>query len=368
MAGGGHMGRRAEPARSGEGAGGEGGEAAPKKRHNLAVKVVRTGHEKMERVMWEVHVLRQLRESSHIVRLLDVINVVDACYMIMERVDGPDLLSWIHSQPGKVLPVATARRLFSQLLSALRHAHSIGFVHCDVKPENVRLSEPCDNAVLVDWGYARRIGKQADPITQGTPAYAAPEQLTGASADGVSSRRMLLPTVDVWGLGATLCEMLVGCPPFGGANFGELVQNVLTLRYVPALLSLSEVAPRTAIEGMLQIHPSDRLSINELCACQWVAAGGDLPADTSSELSISVCADCEPPDELGWTPASLLRRGLRSTRHHVCTPPLLRDHRLLTVVYTLLCGLALWWSQGQGSERFLTVDNAPGGRQELVPS
>ena len=56
------------------------------------MKVVRKGQAALEKVMWEVHVLRNLQGHPHIVRLIDVVDVVDSCYMIMERVDGPCLL------------------------------------------------------------------------------------------------------------------------------------------------------------------------------------------------------------------------------------------------------------------------------------
>ncbi|KAL3913682.1 MAG: hypothetical protein SGPRY_007897 [Prymnesium sp.] len=199
----------------------------------------------------------------------------------MERVDGPDLLAHIKAQPCGSLPVPCSRRLFSQLLAALRHAHKVGFVHCDIKPENVRLSADCQNAILVDWGYARRIGKQADPITQGTPAYAAPEQLTGITADGFSARRSLTPSVDVWGLGATLTEMLAGCPPFSGASFEELVQNVLALRFRPDVLGALPDEPRS-------IHPSDRATIPELCLVGWVVRGGELPEEENSGILLGM--------------------------------------------------------------------------------
>ena len=83
-------------------------------------------------------------------------------------------------QPRGVLPEPQARQFFRHLLAALRHAHARGFLHCDVKPANVRLDRGCERAVLVDWGMARKRENQpGGSISQGTPAYASPEQLTG---------------------------------------------------------------------------------------------------------------------------------------------------------------------------------------------
>ena len=129
----------------------------------LAVKMVRhggtaDGTDNQERLaMWELHVLRQLSDP-HIVRVRDVIELVDATYIVMERVDGPELGEYIDSQPEGRLPAPVAARFFGQLLCALRHAHRRGFLHCDVKPENIRLNLACDRVVLTDWGFARRMG------------------------------------------------------------------------------------------------------------------------------------------------------------------------------------------------------------------
>jgi serine/threonine-protein kinase len=185
----------------------------------------------------------------------DVIELVDATYIVMERVDGPELGEYISQQPGGRLPPDRACRIFCHMLSAIEHAHAVGFLHCDIKPANIRLSSAGDLAVLTDWGFSRQLG--ASPCNAslfGSPAYAAPEQLTGYCPDGISGgQRKLCAAADVWSLGATLHEMLVGCPPFGGESFDALVRNVIKLNY---MRSFPDDVPLEAIElvhSMLQV-------------------------------------------------------------------------------------------------------------------
>jgi hypothetical protein len=149
----------------------------------------------MEAVMWEVHVLRQLSGHPNIVRLIDTVELADAVYVVMERIEGPDLHDHIHSQPAGRLAEPTARHLFRHLLAGLRHAHDRAILHCDLKPANVRLhhapfqsgttphsacssalspaSEAAElrggmRAVLVDWGLARHVDQQPANLMMGT--------------------------------------------------------------------------------------------------------------------------------------------------------------------------------------------------------
>jgi len=270
----------------------------------LAVKMVRHAGEgpvgdQAQLAMWELHVLQQLNHP-HIVKVHDVIELVDATYIVMERVDGPELGDYISGHVGGRLPAGDACRIFSQLLSALQHAHTAGYLHCDIKPANIRLSSSCDSAVLTDWGFARQLG--ASPCSAslfGSPAYAPPEQLTGYCPDGVSGgQRKLCPAADVWSLGATLHEMLVGCPPFGGDSFDTLVRNVIHLNF---LRSFPEDIPTQAVElvhSMLQVGAIDRATVGELCASGWVSSSGFFPERqlATDQVGIS-CQDCEDGDD-----------------------------------------------------------------------
>jgi len=111
----------------------------------------------------------------------------------------------------------------------------------------------------------------------------------------------------VWGLGATLYEMIVGTPPFaaiddkGTESFDSLVLNVVRLDYqLPDQLSL-EV--RQLIDAMLQVQPSDRASVAELCVDPWVTAAGPVPPDTGGEAV--ECGECEPTEAPAWGLARL---------------------------------------------------------------
>ena len=318
---------------------------------HLAVKVVRKGQVRAQTALWEVHVLRCLKGHRHIVKLIDVVDVVDTCYMIMERVTGPDLSRHISEQPGAVLVERHAQKIFCQLLDALRHAHAVGFVHCDVKPANVRLHPRLEyhslHAVLLDWGYARRIGDQSEPITQGSPAYAAPEQLTGYSTDGVCARASLRPAVDVWSLGATLCEMLSGAPPFGGRDFERLKANVLGLHFVASACTIRPgSAARDLMDAMLQIHPTDRASLPDCCVHAWVQGCGELPPPSDILLGLQ-CDDCEGPENTSTRGLTKLKSatGLMRWLPGGLGTGAPASRTLGLAIYIVLCGAALLWTQ-----------------------
>jgi len=276
--------------------------------------------------MWEMHVLQQLFHP-HIVHVRDVIDLVDATYIVMERVDGPELGELIACSPGGRLCPDKACKYLAHMLAALRHAHLVGFLHCDIKPSNIRLAQPLDHAVVTDWGFARKLGATPSCAAMyGTPAYAPPEQLTGYSCDGLSGARRLSGESDVWSLGCTAHEMLTGRPPFAGDNLDTLVRNVIGLNYH---CPFPDDVPRQAISlvhSCLQVCAIDRASIDELCDNAWVVASGHLPPADPAEHEVHVrfntCGPCEtggPPKGNGFPVLNRLQgRGLMALYLGLC--------------------------------------------------
>jgi serine/threonine protein kinase len=100
-----------------------------------------------------------------------------------------------------------ANRFLTQVGAALSLAHRYGVVHRDIKPENILLDED-GNAYLADFGIAQILStsqQDEEMMGLGSPAYAAPEQVTGGFVSAQS---------DIYSLGIILFEMLTGQHPF----------------------------------------------------------------------------------------------------------------------------------------------------------
>jgi Tol biopolymer transport system component len=146
--------------------------------------------------------LREARAVSalnhpHICTLYDV----GPDYLVMELVEGETLAARLSRGP---LPVDEVQRFGSQMADALAAAHGKGIVHRDLKPANVMLTR--SGVKLLDFGVAKVVGPLAETAvtTQGivgTPAYMAPEQLSGSSVDA---------RTDIFALGLLLHEMATG--------------------------------------------------------------------------------------------------------------------------------------------------------------
>ena len=129
----------------------------------------------------------------------------DCRYIVMELAVGETLMHYLNRKGGR-LPVDEVLSYFSQILSALSHAHGKGIVHRDIKPQNVRLVKG-GLVKLVDFGIALIPGFENTSTGKavGTVNYISPEQAVGGRVDARS---------DLYSAGILLYEMLCGRLPF----------------------------------------------------------------------------------------------------------------------------------------------------------
>ncbi len=190
-------------------------------------------------------------EHPHIVPLIDFWRDPDSAYLVMRWLPGGTLERRLDAGPMSVEQVLLMAR---QIGAALTAAHTRGVVHRDVKAANVLFDEE-GNAFLADFGIAletARSGGSEAALSQGSPAYAAPEQIR---------RQSLGPEADIFSLGIVLFECLAGALPFPvSASLQELVDHQLN-DPIPLLSHYRADLPTTIIEAVAKAtakEPSDR--------------------------------------------------------------------------------------------------------------
>jgi WD40 repeat protein len=166
---------------------------------DVALKVLRTDlirdEHAHERLRSEVRTARQV-VSPNVCRVFDLV-IEDGHELIsMELVDGTTLADLVAGHGP--LDLGRAGEITAQLLAGLEAIHAAGFVHGDVKPENVMLT-PSKRVVVMDFGVARNVGDVRARTIAGTPGYMPPEQAAGLTVDA---------RADVFSSAVLLAEMI----------------------------------------------------------------------------------------------------------------------------------------------------------------
>lgn len=291
--------------------------------------------------------LRRFRAEAEAVAKLNHPNIVQIYgvgehdgthYMVLEYVDGRNLRDYLSRKGPPELPICLS--LMHQVASALHLAHEAGFVHRDVKPENILLNRKGE-AKVTDFGLTRCFTDQGQPlhltqsgVTMGTPLYMSPEQVQGRPADHRS---------DIYSYGVTCFTLLTGTTPYRGSSPFEVA-----LQHVQAETpSLAEFRPDLPVEldamirRMMAKDPAQRYQsfqdvLRDLDRLREAVQSGTTEglADLASTASISVSPPLTAPSA--------------TTLSSLAAPPSRRRRTLMGwagLMLALVAGASVRWLQ-----------------------
>jgi serine/threonine protein kinase len=291
------------------------------KDRGVALKILNCDIAGAEALDSEVSALSRLSHPA-VVKIYDLARFDGGAALIIELILGPggdplSLRDIAAFNKGGVSPLAAVSAAL-QLAKALRHAHSAGILHLDLKPENV-LCDPAGNIRLVDFGISKL--KQPDKTKRviplktvprelfGTPGYSAPEMCDENFIPG--------PAQDVYALGVLLYELLTGLMPAQDFKFPS------------ELLAGPPPVMDEIIDKSINFHPEKRYpSMSAFAdalsnALGVVSASGASSAQPAERKAPESRASVKTYDEKAANPEEILKRaGYRSPAGFWdCIPP-----------------------------------------------
>jgi serine/threonine protein kinase len=317
----------------------------------VAIKILSDQCAKMpelvDRFFAEARAVNLIRDE-HIVSVLDMSRLPDGRpFIVMEFVEGSTLADIVRTT---VAPLGGIVQVMGEVLAALGAAHAIGIVHRDLKPDNILVTAQ-GHAKVLDFGIAKLAPNLRDVgaatrtgALLGTPAYMAPEQISGAaSVDG---------RADIYAAGVVLYEAVTGEQPFLAPSMFDLMRaHVEQAPPSPRVLRPDlPVSLEQIILTALAKDPAQRFQSAAAMAQALSHASAELPAEAWRPLSRSASSVVTPRLSAGgFTPPPTPQQpprpvDLTERRHSHAVAPATQTKRRtplwIALVLVLLAGIA----------------------------
>jgi serine/threonine-protein kinase len=290
-------------------------------------------------------------------------------YIVLEYVAGEPLNKLLARE--KKLPLPTALQLAAEIADALDYAHAQGVIHRDVKPGNILVTQD-GRAKIADFGIAKlNLAHFTLPgRVLGTPAYMAPEQLSGEGSDGRS---------DLFSLGVILYAMVTGHSPFQGnsattvcfkvANREPIAASALDMALPPELDAVISKAMSKDPDERYQRGSEFAEDLRQLQQLQLQRK----PGSTTTSLQASVAAGAKSGTRTGTAtlsgtpPAKAVAQAEKVVRHILFKAPI-RDLVLGAATVVVLIILAAQTKMFVSSSKVPIDASAPATKASMAPS
>ncbi|ESO94492.1 hypothetical protein LOTGIDRAFT_215457 [Lottia gigantea] len=259
---------------------------------------------------WEEREIMSNANSEWIVQLHFAFQNMRHLYMVMDYMPGGDLVNLMSNYD---VPEKWAKFYCAEVVLALDAIHTMGFIHRDVKPDNMLL-DANGHLKLADFGTCMRMdsdGLVRSDTAVGTPDYISPEVLKSQGGEGVYGREC-----DWWSVGVFLYEMLVGDTPFYAdslvGTYGKIMDHKHSLQF-PTDIEVSEEAKslicaflteRTERLGRNGVHEIKRHNFFNTDQWTWSDIRKSVPPvvpELSSDIDTSNFDDIEKDDNVNET-------------------------------------------------------------------
>ncbi len=250
-----------------------------------------------------------LLRSPHVVQVLDHGTDEETPFIVMELLEGIDLLA--AREHAASWPLSEVATLVLQVATGLGAAHRMGLIHRDVKPANIFLERAEKDVVtkVIDFGIAKWSENKeiltAANVALGSPSYMSPEQIRGHGLD---------PRADAWALAVVAFSLVTGETPFVGRTGPEIAKQVV-------LGNRRKVAPTTENASRLERFftrafaqsPDARFgSVEELAGEFVLAADAPGPLRTAARSVAAAHRELDGQDETTTRDDAVTNRLVRS--------------------------------------------------------
>ncbi|KAG1633598.1 hypothetical protein G6F44_010354 [Rhizopus delemar] len=243
----------------------------------VAIKKISKQHAPM--MAREIHHHKQIKHPN-VVMLYEMITTESAIHIISEYCSNGDLLDALTLSGGRCSE-SRVYKWFHQLTDAINYCHLQHIVHRDLKLENILLDAD-DNVKICDFGFARYTQKNQYLETFcGSLSYSAPEVILRKKYTG--------PETDIWSLGVILYTLLAGEFPFDDDSDVITQRKIVQVDYQMPYYFSSKLS--NLINGMLQLEPSNRLTIDAIIHHPWMTEVEDSRIDEGLTPSSSTTSN-----------------------------------------------------------------------------